>query len=582
MSRSRHLISTLVTGVLASLLVSCGGIGEPTSSDSASVDAPWPERPNVLWIVAEDLSPVIPPFGDVTVETPTLTRLANEGVRYTHVFSPSGVCAPSRAALATGLYPVQLHAQHMRTGPWATPRHVEVAGPSRIPELPYYEAVPPTAVRMHSEILRRAGYYTTNNAKDDYQFRKPVTAWDDSSQTAHWRGRAPDQPFFSIFNLGVTHESQVWARADQPLLLAQDAEVPVPPYLPRTDVALRDVRRMYSNVVEMDRQAGELLRELEEDGLLEETIVVWYSDHGGPLPRQKRLLYDSGLRAPMIIRYPGRWRAGETDDQLISFVDFKPTLLSMAGLEPPDYVAGRVFVGPGGTTPRRRYVHAAADRFDEAYDSSRAVRDQRFKYIRHLDTERAYYLPLAYREQMPIMQELLRLRDAGELDASQSLWFRAQRPAEELFDTEADPHEVNDLASDPEYSDKLAELRAECDRWMQEVGDPGRERAPDLESELELVASIWPDLEQPVTAAPAPTWSNDGLVLESATPGASIGYQILGDDPEPGSTWSVYDAPLQPSAGRVVAVAHRLGYLPSETIEMNNDPAQTTSVEDEP
>ena len=577
MTRVRHL------AVLAALALCVLGLGCVTSeetSDGASTprEAPWPERPNILWLVAEDLSPVVPPFGDDTVETPTLSRLAEEGVRYTHVFSPSGVCAPSRAALATGLYPVQVHAQHMRTGPWATPRHAEVAGPSRIPELPYYEAVPPPEVRMHSEILRRAGYFTTNNAKDDYQFRKPLTAWDESSQEAHWRGRAPGQPFFSIFNLGVTHESQIWARADRPLLLDGDADVPVPPYLPTTETSLRDVRRMYSNVVEMDQRAGEILSELEEDGLLEETIVVWYSDHGGPLPRQKRMLFDSGLRAPMIIRYPGKWRAGEVDDQLISFVDFKPTLLSMAGLEPPDYVAGRVFVGPGETTPRRRFVHAAADRFDEAYDGVRAVRDARFKYIRHLDVEQGYYLPLAYREQMPIMQELLRMRDSGELDEIQALWFRERRPAEELFDTDTDPHEVDNLADDPAHAEKLAELRAECDRWMRETDDPGLSKRPGLETELELVESIWPGRLQPRTAAPEVSWKGGEMHLSSATPGASIGFQVLESGGEPGATWQVYDGPVAVQrqadeqiqgtgdGSEVVAIAHRLGYLPSDTI----------------
>ena len=295
-----------------------------------------------------------------------------------------------------------------------------------------YEAVPPPFVKMHSQYFREAGYYTSNNAKEDYQFRKAVTAWDDSSRTAHWRNRGPDQPFFSVFNFNITHESQIWVQAENPLRVPEDLEVPIPPYLPDTAVAQRDVRQVYSNIVAMDEQVGQILEELEQDGLLESTVIFWYSDHGGPLPRQKRLLYDAGLQVPMIIRYPDRWRAGELDDQLISFVDFKSTALSLAGIEPPEYVDGRAFAGEFQSSESRQYIHAAADRFDRQYDTIRAVRDDRFKYLRNYHPERGYYLPLTYREQMPIMQELLRLRDQDGLTEAQSQWFRESKPAEEL------------------------------------------------------------------------------------------------------------------------------------------------------
>ena len=510
---------------------------------------------NVVWLVAEDLSPIIPAFGDYTVATPNLDRLAAEGVRYTRVFSTSGVCAPSRAALATGMYQNRIGAQHMRT--------TNVSG-FGVDGLIPYEAVPPPFVKMHSQYFREAGYYTSNNAKEDYQFRKPVTAWDDSSQTAHWRNRGPDQPFFSVFNFNITHESQIWVQAENPLRVPDDLKVPIPPYLPDTAVAQRDVRQVYSNIVAMDEQVGQILEELEQDGLLESTVIFWYSDHGGPLPRQKRLLYDAGLQVPMIIRYPDKWRAGELDDQLISFVDFKSTALSLAGIEPPKYVDGRAFAGKFQSTESRQYIHAAADRFDRQYDTIRAVRDERFKYLRNFYPERGYYLPLTYREQMPIMQELLRLKDQDALTEAQSQWFRESKPLEELFDTLADPHELTNLALDPAYSDKLLELRAELDRWLSGFDDMGMMPEPDL------INQIWPGMEQPVTSSPTAFRQYGRIVLSSLTPGANIGYQILGAEENFGSSWQVYTEPLELSSGmRLIAIAHRIGYQPSSMIELD-------------
>lgn len=339
---------------------------------------PWPFRPNIVWLVAEDLSPVIPPFGDSTITTPVLSRLAAEGICYPNVFSPSGVCAPSRAALAMGLYPSRFGAQHMRTGFWAsgkpTPEQVKSQAPFFPPGLPAYEAFPPADARMHSEYMRLQGYYCTNRFKQDYQFLAPPTAWDECSPTADWTNRAPGQPFFSIINFGVTHESQIWEKAGDSLWIDSTLQVPVPPYLPNTPVALKDIRRMYSNVRQMDDQVGKILSRLEAEGLMDSTIVFWYADHGGPLPRQKRLCYDSGLRAPLIIRYPNKWNAGQVDSQLISFVDFLPTLLSLAGSKVSGPADGQAFVGKHQARTPRTYIHGGADRFDEKYDMIRAVR----------------------------------------------------------------------------------------------------------------------------------------------------------------------------------------------------------------
>jgi arylsulfatase A-like enzyme len=510
------------------------------------------QKLNILWLVAEDLSAIIPPFGNKTVATPNLSRLAAEGIRFTQVYSTSGVCAPSRAAIATGMYQNRIGAQHMRT---TSIKNFGVEG------LSAYEAVPPAYVKMYSQYFREAGYYTSNNAKEDYQFRKSVVAWDDSSDSAHWRNRGAGQPFFSVFNFGITHESQVWEQSDQPLLISNDTDVPIPPYLQNTDVSRRDITQVYSNVVAMDQQVGQIFAQLEEDDLLDSTIIFWYTDHGGPLPRQKRLLYDSGIHVPLIIRFPDKLRAGEIDDQLISFVDFKSTVLSLAGMEPPPYVDGRAFLGDHVNTPNRRYIHAAADRFDSEYDMIRAVRDVRFKYLRNYKPEQPYYLPLMYREQMPIMQELLKLRDNGQLNEVQSQWFRTSKDEEELFDTLHDPYELHNLAKDPVHAEKLVELRNELNDWVNSIEDKG------FMPEGDLIQSMWPGAVQPITLRPVAIkrGNNSEIVLRSQTEGASIGYQILEQGEVVNEVWEIYKDPLTINdRQRLAVVAHRLGFAPSE------------------
>ena len=562
--------------LLALLLFSCRAEMEQEKSSKESL--------NILWLVAEDLSPYLPAFGDSTIQTPSLSRLAAEGVRYTNVYSVSGVCAPSRSAIATGMYPSSMGTHHMRTTKM-TSEAVRIHG------LFDYECVPPPQVKMVSELLRANGYYCTNNSKTDYQFRASKMAWDESSRYAHWRNRPEGKAFFSIFNFGMTHEGQIWAPAplwnfaydrdtfppdrnqpnirkrfkegeSRPLNLPDDIEVPIPPYLPNTEAVRKDVVRMYSNITHLDRAVGKLLNQLEEDGLLDKTIIVWYSDHGGPLPRQKRLLYDSGLKVPMIIRYPNQESAGEIDDQLISFVDFAPTLLSQANVPIPAHMQGQAFNGTFQAPKERQYIHAAADRFDECYDMIRAVRDKRFKYLRNFQPEKGYYLPLAYREQMASMQELLRLKKKGALDSIQMQWFRNSKPKEELFDTDNDPHELYNLAEDPAFAEKLTELREECERWMKATVDMG------FIPEMELIESFWPNKIQPQTATPEIILNDGKTQLSCTTEGASIGYKRL-DQASVSSGWKVYDTSFSlPITDSLIVIAHRIGYLPSDTLRL--------------
>lgn len=582
---SRLFLSCLLITILT---YSCQQGPAEETPDAATADN-WQDlidgRPNILWLVTEDMSAYLAPFGDSTIETPNLSRLAAEGIIYPHLYSPSGVCAPSRAAISTGMYPSSIGANHMRTS-----SYTEVTG------LPAYEAVPPPEVHMMSEYLRKAGYYCTNNSKKDYQYKEPVTAWDESSNYAHWRNRGAGQPFFSIFNFTVTHESGLFEpygyrknefrhyqagdtsfvagawnakveEAEHKPHVSKDLDFQIPPYLPETDSVRRDMWKMYNNIAEMDAQLGAILDQLEADGLLDSTIIFFYADHGGPLPRQKRLIYDSGLNSPMIIRFPGKWKAGSKDDQLISFIDFAPTVMSLVGIQPPAYLQGQAFLGEYKAAEPREYIHAAADRFDGFTDAIRAVRDDRFKYIRNYRPEQGYYLPVVYREQIPTMRELLRMRDAGTLNEFQAQWFRTTKPREELFDCETDPHELHNLAEDPEYADQLARLRTEMDRWLQEIGDQ-----PNL-PEAELVAQLWDGSKtQPETADPEITIQGGQLTITTPTEGASIGYKVIPSGGKAPKVWSVYSDPVNVSTGSEIRVqAHRIGYAPSETITRKVD-----------
>ncbi|MEO9965745.1 MAG: sulfatase [Reichenbachiella sp.] len=550
-------------------------------------DLDLPKKPNILWLVTEDMGPFIPPFGDSTIRTPNLSRLASEGVVFPHVYSPSGVCAPSRTAVITGMYPSSIGANHMRTN-----SHTEITG------LPPYEAVPPPQVRLMSEWLRINDYYCTNNVKEDYQFSTPVTAWDESSELAHWRNRNQNQPFFSVFNFMVTHESGLFEpypiragefrhyhAGDTALVLTDSAKIalqtraqmhvskqsdfPIPPYLPDNEIVRNDLWKMYNNIAEMDAQLGAILDQLEADGLLENTIIFFFADHGGPLPRQKRMVYDAGLNAPMIIRFPNQQLAGKIDEQLISFVDFAPTVLSLSSSELPDYFQGRPFLGKDASLSDREYIHAAADRFDGYTDVIRAVRDHRFKYIRNYRPQQGYYLPIAYRERIPTMQELLRLEKEGQLNAEQAQWFRQTKPEEELFDCKLDPHELVNLASDPAYENKRSELSAEMDRWLISINDD-----PNL-PESELINKLWQgESGKPKTDEPKMTLKNKRVTLSCTTPGASLGYRFIDEKfGRTGSTWEVYTEPvIVPTAATLLEVkSHRIGFDPSEIIAFDLD-----------
>lgn len=533
---------------------------------AARQDRP-PPRPNIIWISNEDMSPRLGAYGDATARTPVLDRLAGESVRYTRAFTTAPVCAPSRAAIITGMYQTAIGAQHMRTTE------------DRVPELPGpYLAVPPFYVKAFPEYLRAAGYYTTNRAKTDYQFGAPFTIWDDLGRDAHWRHRADkSQPFFSVFNLEVTHESQIFpsspARKGK-ALVTDAAKIQVPPYYPDTPLVREELARVYDNIADMDAQVGEILKQLEDDGLSDNTIVFYWSDHGDGVPRAKRSLYDSGLRVPLMIRWPksrgSTGKPGSVSDDLVSFIDLAPTVLALAGVEIPTHLQGRVLLGPGAA-PAPAFVFAARDRMDIEYDMMRSARDRRFLYIRNFSPELPYAGHVIYRNQSAIMQEWLRLQAERKLTGPAALWMRTARPAEELYDTEVDPHQIHNLSAEPAHHATLARMRSAVTEWMARTGDQG------LINEPEMIQRMWPGGVQPETAQPyiVPRRTTDAparqasmkiegpteVVIYVPTQGASIGYTTE-DGPAP--AWRLYTGPIRVEGPMTLrAKAIRYGYKES-------------------
>ena len=522
-----------------------------------------PNRPNLLWISLEDTSPRFGCYGDRIARTPNIDRLAAEGRRFPNAFSTAGVCAPSRSAIITGMYQTSIGTHHMRT------THTN----PHTPEMPTpYSAVPPPYVKTFTEYLRAAGYYCTNNKKTDYQFTPPVTAWDECSDDAHWRNRSGGQPFFSVFNPTVTHESGMWPKEGSPLI-TDPSQVKLPPYLPDTPKAREALARHYDNLAIADARVGEILGELEADGLADNTIVFLWSDHGEGLPRGKRWPYDAGIRIPLIVRWPGQLSPGSVCEDLVSLIDLGPTVLSLCGTETPSHLQGQPFLGSQAVP--REYVFATRDRYDESYDMVRAVQDKRYKYIRNFYPEKPYLLWIPYRNRHPVMQEMWRLHAEGKLEGPQEIMFRYPRPAEELYDLEADSYELNNLAGESAHRSTLDRMRNALDNWRDEFGDMG-----DIPEE-QMVAQWWPGGVQPKTAPPvfipisesnpgsdaAPeggTFTGPLLVqLHCATQGASIAYTAeTEEDPH----WLLYTEPLRLEGGTTTlrAKAIRIGYEESE------------------
>jgi len=413
--------------------------------------APMASRPNILYIIMEDTGPQFACYGEPLVRTPNLDKLAAEGVRFANTFCTAPVCSPSRSALMTGCYQTFIGSHQHRTWPWN-------------------QKPLPAPVRHVCDWFRAAGYFTCNSGKIDLNFvidqpraGNPFDGW-------NWAERAAGQPFFAHMTIIETHKGKGWkvARELPKSELVNPDELRLPPYYPDHPIA-RDEYANYLDAIHLsDGYVGQLLARLEKEGLAQNTIVVISSDHG-PLFRGKQFLYDNGLRIPLIVRFPDGRRAGTVDDRLVSGVDLAPTLLGFAGIEPPvGAMHGRDLFAPGA--PRPTHIFAARDRMDTSIDRMRAVRTDRFKYIRNHLPAVPYMQHNAYKEaNYPTWNLVKELHKQGKLSPEADLFAADTKPIEELYDLAADPHEVRNLAADTAHASTLKELRGLVDGWIKET-----------------------------------------------------------------------------------------------------------------
>ncbi len=457
--------------LLALLMVISGQAASAEPSEGNSSQASSIDRPNILWITAEDMSPTLGCYGDAYATTPHLDALAKQSVRYLNAFASAPVCSPARSCLITGSLATTLGTHQMRSV-FPIPKHI----------------------KGFPALLRQAGYYTSNNVKTDYNTANAEqiikASWDESSQRAGWGQRQAGQPFFCVFNLMVSHQSRsmVWSyekfQQEVQSQFSKDQihnpqQAPVPPYYPDTPLVRKTIARYYDCVTAMDQQVGEILHRLEKDGLAEETIVFFYSDHGSGMPRHKRALLDSGMKVPLLIRFPKKFQhlaprpPGTTTNRLVSFVDFPPTVLQLAGVkQSPDSFEGQVFLGPAAEAPRR-YVYGHRDRIDEAVDLARSVRDKHYLYIRNYLPQLGYHQPSAWPDQGEIRQALDELAKSTKLTPAQRQFLSPTRPIEELYDCQQDPLNLQNLANSREHQHVLRRMQAAHKEWVLTSRDLG-------------------------------------------------------------------------------------------------------------
>ena len=405
-----------------------------------------PRRPNILWIILEDWSPDLSCYGTKGVSTPNIDKLAAEGVRYTRAFTTAPVCSASRSAMLTGHYQNYTRAHQHRT---------ETKNPLPHGILPF-----PT-------LLSKVGYFTALGCgagkKTDHNFSTPL-----GFLGKHWRQAKPKQPFFGQATFAGTHRT--WQR--DPKRPIDPKDVVIPPYYPDTPLVRRDWANGLEQAQVTDRRVGKLLARLESDGLAASTLVILIGDHGRCMPRGKQFLYDGGLHIPLIMRWPGHIKPGTVSDDLVTSLDITRTILDVAGAQPTHPLHGvNLFTAAAS---KRRFIFAARDKMDNTHDAMRAVRTRKFKYIQNLMPERPYCQYNRYKEtSYPTLAVLNVMNMKGKLNEVQSAFMAAKKPPVELYDLQADPWEVKNLAGNPQYSGIEKELRGELDRWRVRVNDQG-------------------------------------------------------------------------------------------------------------
>lgn len=408
----------------------------------SSAFAAGADRPNILWLTSEDHGPEMGCYGDVNARTPNVDALAAKGMLFKRAWSNHPVCAPARTVIISGMYATTTGGVNMR---------------SMVPM--------PAGKKMFPQFLREAGYYATNNSKEDYNLEKPAGTWDNSSAQAHWKNRKPGQPFFAVFNSTKSHESQIRTRPHKQI--ADPAKMRIPAYHPDTPEVRQDWAQYYDKVSEADADAGELLKEVEAAGLAEDTIVFYYGDHGSGMPRSKRWPSNSGLHVPLVVYFPKKWQhlapkeyqPGGKSDRMVSFVDLAPTVLSIAGIKPPEWMEGHAFAGPHQTEPQP-YLFGGRNRMDERLDVVRSVTDGRYVYLRNFYPHVSQAQHVSYQFETPTTAIWRKLYDAGKTNEAQSLFWRTPKAPEELYDLQSDRDEVKNLANSPQHRATLEKLRA--------------------------------------------------------------------------------------------------------------------------
>ncbi len=416
-----------------------------------------PEPPNILWISCEDISPAWGCYGDEQATTPNIDSLAGQGFIFTQAFSNAPICAPARSTLITGMYATSLGTQNLRS---------DIPVPGNLNILP--------------ELLREKGYYTTNNAKTDYNFSHEGR-WDESSNQAHWRNKPEGKPFFSVFNFGITHEGH--ANSDkkedtETLATKHDpAAMKLPPYFPQTEEFKSIMAHQYDLITVFDQEVGKLVDQLKEDGLYDNTIIFVFSDHGYGLPRYKRWLYNTGLQVPFVLHVPELYKdkvanlTQQEVDKMVGFVDFAPTVLHLADVPAPNMMEGQNFLGKDA--PEKPYIFGYRDRADDAYDMSRSVYDGRYLYIRNYMPQKPYIQnAIIFNKGKRSYEELFRVKAEGNLPPEASDMF-LPKPVEELYDLQNDPHELNNLIDTPNLQGKVTTLKTRLARHIVETNDTG-------------------------------------------------------------------------------------------------------------
>jgi uncharacterized sulfatase len=410
--------------------------------------------PNILWLTSEDNGPHLGCYGDKYATTPNLDALAAKGMIYTRAISNAPVCAPARTTIISGMYPPSTGSEHMRS----------------MTSLP-------AQFKMYPAYLRELGYYCTNSSKEDYNLKKEGEVWDESSRKGHWKNGPKGKPFFAVFNITTSHESQIRKR---PHTQVHDpANVRIPAYHPDHPEVRKDWAQYHDKMTEMDSQIRVRIKELKDAGMEDDTIIFYYGDHGSGMPRSKRWPFFSGLQVPLIVHLPAKWKhlapsdyqLGGSSDRRVGFIDLAPTLLSLAGKKPPVHMQGHAFMGKY-EAPAQEYGYGFRGRMDERYDMVRSVVGKRYIYIRNYMPHKLYGQHVGYMFVTTTTQVWKRLYDEGKLNEAQSHFWKT-KPAEELYDLQEDPDEVNNLAYSKKYTKILYQMRQAHRTHVTKIRDVG-------------------------------------------------------------------------------------------------------------